>query len=516
MPLAPADVCLRPAQSPHARRMEGILGRPREQSPPGLPDPRLDTRWPSQRGAKPCKGMPVNTEPTQPMTDTRSEGAATDFGVFWVYPDERLDWVGERGSLLGRGADADMRLTGDHVSRRHATLSRSTNGLLLQDEGSLNPPRVNGSRFGQCHVRDNDVIRIGDWVGVVVRAHREKVTQGSLFLEPVPGAWVGPRSMPVWDALRRVANTSLPVVLQGETGTGKEVLAQALHLLSGRRGALVPVNCSALPEALAESLLFGHVRGAFTGAVRDSEGVFASAHLGTLFLDELIELPQLQQPKVLRALEDGRIIPVGTTQERNVDVRVVAAAQRPLSEVVEAGQFRADLQARVSGLTINLLPLRERREEIFRLFRTALGDLAVDRYSAGFVERLCTHAFRLNVRELATAARRCGALFRAEQRLGTRHAEELLGASDSKPELSGSSETPAPSQLLHGQDELGKRRAAWFQRHAAQLDALRAELQVQRGNLSAACRTLGISRQQAQRLLQAAEQLQAAPAKRAQ
>src|SRR5262249_27731601 len=167
--------------------------------------------------------------------------------------------------------------------------------------------------------------------------------------------------------------TPLSVLLFGETGTGKEVLAGAIHRTSARTGAFVAANCGALPAALVESQLFGHVRGAFTGAVRDGPGFVRAADRGTLFLDEIGDLAPPAQAALLRVLEEYEVVPVGTTRAVHVDVRVIAATHRPLDQMAERGEFRQDLYARLAGFVQRIPPLRERREDLGLLVGGVLG-----------------------------------------------------------------------------------------------------------------------------------------------
>ncbi len=215
----------------------------------------------------------------------------------------------------------------------------------------------------------------------------------------------------------RVAKSDATVLLTGESGTGKEVLAQFLHRQSGReRGPLVAVNCAAIPAALLPSELFGHEKGAFTGATARRAGRFREAHGGTLLLDEIGELPAELQPVLLRVLESRRITPVGGDRAVDVDVRVVAATNRDLEAEVEAGRFRRDLYYRLNVIALALPPLRERPEEILSLARLLLARSgAVDkRLSPAAVKLLRAHSWPGNVRELANAMERARLLSRAE------------------------------------------------------------------------------------------------------
>jgi transcriptional regulator with PAS, ATPase and Fis domain len=169
----------------------------------------------------------------------------------------------------------------------------------------------------------------------------------------------------VLELVKKVANTQATVLITGASGTGKELIALALHALSERRDKLfLPVNCGALPETLLESLLFGHMKGSFTGAFANQEGLFEKARSGTIFLDEIGEIPQHLQVKLLRALEAKEILPIGMTTPRHIDVRVVAATNRDLTQEVAAGRFREDLFYRLNVMEIHIPPLSERPEDV--------------------------------------------------------------------------------------------------------------------------------------------------------
>lgn len=218
--------------------------------------------------------------------------------------------------------------------------------------------------------------------------------------------------------LARAGELRTAVLLLGRTGTGKELAARIIHATSNRAaGPFVPVNCSAIPEALFESELFGHRKGAFTGAVQDSRGLAEEANGGVLFLDELGELPLAQQPKLLRLLEESEIRRVGDRVERKLDVRVVAATNQPLDELVKAGRFRADLYYRIASLVVSLPSLAERRQDIGVIAESLLVDCAraagvrAKGFTAQALERLAEHSWPGNVRELRNAIEQ--ALFRA-------------------------------------------------------------------------------------------------------
>ena len=216
--------------------------------------------------------------------------------------------------------------------------------------------------------------------------------------------------------VEKVAAARTTVLITGESGTGKELVAHALHRKSGRTGPFVPVNCGAIPEGLIESELFGHVKGAFTGAASTKVGLFQAATGGTLFLDEIAELPVSLQPKLLRALQERRVRPIGATEDEDVDARVVAATNRDLPAEVLAGRFREDLYYRLNVIQVRVPPLRERREDVLllaeyflRRFAAELGrpDLTLSREAR---KRLDGYDFGGNVRELQNLMERAAAL----------------------------------------------------------------------------------------------------------
>jgi two-component system, NtrC family, response regulator PilR len=239
--------------------------------------------------------------------------------------------------------------------------------------------------------------------------HRQNVTlrdeiKGRYKLERLIGK--SPAMQRVFEMIRKIAPTRTSILLIGESGTGKELAARALHELSGRADAFVAVNCGAIPETLIESELFGHVRGAFTGANNEKLGLFEAAHGGTIFLDEIGELPVPMQVKLLRVLQERKVKRVGGIQEKEVDVRVVAATNRDLETEVEKGTFRQDLFYRLNVIQLRLPPLRERREDV-----PLLADHFVRKFSAEHgrtitgidpeaMSALMSHSFPGNVREL--------------------------------------------------------------------------------------------------------------------
>jgi transcriptional regulator with GAF, ATPase, and Fis domain len=222
----------------------------------------------------------------------------------------------------------------------------------------------------------------------------------------------------VYSQLRRLAASQLAVLIVGETGTGKDLAAATLHAWSQRSGKpLLTLNCTALPESLAESELFGHVRGAFSGAVGDRAGLFESAEGGTVFLDEIGDLPLTLQPKLLRVLENKSVTRIGSVQERPVDVRIVAATHRELAAEVRKNRFREDLFYRLGAAMVRVPPLRERPGELSLLAREFLcqarADLGREMFpiTDGAMQRLAAHRWRGNVRELKNVMAYVATLF---------------------------------------------------------------------------------------------------------
>jgi DNA-binding NtrC family response regulator len=206
----------------------------------------------------------------------------------------------------------------------------------------------------------------------------------------------------VYELIDRASGLSIPILIQGETGTGKELVARAIHHFSPRRERpFLAINCAAMPEAILDSELFGHIKGAFTGAERDRQGLFEASHTGTLFLDEIAEMSHAMQAKLLRVIERGEVRPVGGTHPVRVDVRIITATNQNLKDLVDQGKFRQDLFYRLNIMPINLPALRERKEDIPLLVSHFLGRVAPEvSLDTDAVERLKSHSWPGNVREL--------------------------------------------------------------------------------------------------------------------
>src|SRR6478736_3809973 len=283
--------------------------------------------------------LPVPTADAQ-----RVAGGAWSFElIFPVGEARRYCLSSSRRVSIGRDVTADVVIASHQVSRHHADIARVRDELWIHDSGSLNGTHVNAERVARHPLQAGDVVRIGDRLGVIVR-DESKARVSVELAEIAQGLWAGPVLRAALAYAQQVAQTDLPIVLQGATGTGKERVARAIHEWSGRAGPFVAINCAAIPEHLAEAELFGYKKGAFTGAVDAAIGHLRAAHGGTLLLDEVSDLA----------------LPL--------HVRLVVASQRPLALEVEAGRFRADLHARLNGMTVSLPALSQRRREIPSLF----------------------------------------------------------------------------------------------------------------------------------------------------
>lgn len=315
----------------------------------------------------------------------------------------------EGTTFVGRRLPADregITLAGDSsVSEEHARLDVTEGDaqVSLRDLGSKNGSWVGASKLLRngpaVVVRDGDVVRLGSTF-LLLRYEPSKSADASI--PTLIGTSLAMRELRA--KLQRLAAESAPVLLQGETGTGKELAASALHSLSRRPGAFVARNCGAFSESLLESELFGHVAHAFNDA-KPREGAFRSADRGTLFLDEIGELPLSQQAHLLRAVEEGKITPVGADKPLPCQVRIVAATNRDLESAVSAGRFRQDLCARLSHLVVKLPPLRERREDLLLLLEHFFPDVARV-LNADLLHALFLSDWRNNVRAVRSVADR--------------------------------------------------------------------------------------------------------------
>jgi DNA-binding NtrC family response regulator len=411
--------------------------------------------------------------------------APTGLSLSWVFPRPTapaLDLSCGEEWIVGRDETCSVRLPDPDVSRRHLRLHRQGHDTLLTDLGSRNGTRVNGCPTQTKRLALGDVVRVGGCVALVT-------DHPGLATEIAPGLIAGPMLRAELDGVMRAAESDLPVILEGETGTGKEVVARAIHTWSKRTGPFAAVNCAALSEALAEGELFGYRRGAFTGAERASPGLFRAAQGGTLLLDEVADLPLAIQAKLLRVLEQREVQPLGEVKPVAVDARIVVATQEPLREVVARRQFRPDLLARLDGITVRLPPLRQRAGDVPALFArvfAAESAGAAPALEADFVELLCLHDWPFNVREVVLLARRLRVLCSGQTSLRARD----LPAGMVPEALAVAAPATSGDGVAHDDTSPDL------------LPALISALRTSRGNVAQAAAVLGISRQRAYRLMQ--------------
>ncbi|HSN99507.1 MAG TPA: sigma 54-interacting transcriptional regulator [Candidatus Nanopelagicales bacterium] len=438
--------------------------------------------------------------------------------------DQGLSFVFAQDEVrIGTSPDADVPLRDAAVSREHLAVRLGPHGFSLADLGSTNGTFAGDLRIERVAITDDTLIRLGNTVlrlEPLAETVEQELSPRARFGRMM-GASAAMREM--FALLERVAASDLTVLVEGETGTGKELAAEGLHEASGRPGALIPVNCGAIPRELLESEMFGHEKGAFTGAVRERPGAFVAADRGTLFLDEVGELPLDMQAKILRALERREVKAVGSDRVRTVDVRIVAATNRSLAREVQAGRFRQDLYYRLAVVIVRVPPLRTRLEDIRLLVdhiqdevarrRAAAGQPPIQRLDETAMAMLMRHDFPGNVRELrniverwavlgATAAPGDAAVERREVEVrpkdaaagaGTAASGAGAGAGAGAVETRGGLEEALLKLPYHeAKDE-------WIERfERAYVEAILAE---SGGNVSKAAREAGVDRRHLQRLM---------------
>ena len=389
-----------------------------------------------------------------------------------------------------------LNLNDGWVSSTHAHLRKALGRWVIEDAGSRNGTLVNGSPVQNAALVDGDVIEVGRTF-LLFRAAVAASKNEPEDIE-VSGSPDGPELATLCASLdgdlsdlKQVAGAGVSVLIQGETGTGKEVVARALHALSGRAGAFVAVNCGALPDALVESELFGYRKGAFSEAREDRPGLIRSAHRGTLFLDEIGDLPLSSQPALLRVLQEREVLPVGATQPVGVDLRVCAASHLFLEKLVQEGRLREDLFGRLAGFSLRLPPLRQRIEDMGLLVRALIRRFARRPETVSFRREAGRALFRYswprNIRELEKSLEAAVALA-GDEPVDLSHLPKLL-RSTARP-----SEEPAPSAA----DGRTGRESATDADRRAELTRLLTEHE---GNISAVARSLGKERVQVRRWL---------------
>jgi DNA-binding NtrC family response regulator len=314
----------------------------------------------------------------------------------------RVELDGYDNLILGSSDDVELRVPDRAISARHLRIRVLPGGVHLEDLGSRNGLFIGAAKVSSALLTRPDTRFV---VGQTTIALRRAGEVNCRYQALVPGlVGTAPPMRRLVESILRTAPLSAPVLIEGESGTGKDLVARALHKLGKRSGAYVPLNCSSLLEGLADSELFGHCRGAFTGAVTQRIGAFQQANEGTLFLDEVAELSPIVQAKLLRVIEDGEVRPVGATTSSKVSTRLVCATWRSLSAATQQGQFRSDLLHRIGTIVLHVPPLRQRRSDIPALCTALLlrmkGDVGEKELTRAALDQLCAYDWPGNVREL--------------------------------------------------------------------------------------------------------------------
>jgi DNA-binding NtrC family response regulator len=416
-------------------------------------------------------------------------------------PGLRVSLAGLRSIALARSSmrmvsrtqtgSGELLLADPEMSRQHARLVQGPGGWEIHDLGSKNGTLVNGERVNQASLTDGDVIEVGATLLVYREDASDMARDRDLANEldtHVAFRSVVPAVEHCAMDLAKISPSPVPVLIWGETGTGKELAARAVHERSGRPGAFVPVNCGALPRNLIESELFGHKRGAFSGARDEHEGLVRRADRGTLFLDEIAELPDDSQVALLRVLQEGEVRPVGASETVRVDVRIVAATHQNLKARIVEGRFRHDLYGRLAGFEAALVPLRERREDIGTIISALIPRLAGIVEDPGRItlhrtaaRALLGYTYPLNVRELEQALRTAAVLADGRE-IRMEHLPEAIRSHE-----------PASAPVLRAEDRALRERLVEVLREnngnvmAAGRAMNRAPIQIRRW-----CRRLGV------------------------
>lgn len=388
---------------------------------------------------------------------------------------------------VGSSEHCDLRLSDPTVSRRHLTASPSDSGVRIVDQGSRNGTWVGDVRVEVLELAPGGRLRVGETVLMLEQSvGAPAASDPSSLVEPMRsfGRFLGSSEalQPLYQGLKRVADSDATVLLEGESGAGKELLAEAIHERGKRcHGPFVVVDCGSLPATLIESELLGHERGAFTGADGAHMGAFERAHGGTIFLDEIGELPLAMQTRLLRVLDRGQVQRVGGSSMIEVDVRVVAATHRNVEREVEQGRFRLDLFHRLAVVLLRVPPLRARKDDIVRLahhFAHTFG--AGDAITPEERERLLRHSWPGNVRELRN------------------HVERLVLLGEAADFVHSDSATSPSNDLARSGKPYRQARAMALE----EFSRAYTEDMLQRhgGNVSEAARAAGIARRYFQRL----------------
>ena len=399
---------------------------------------------------------------------------------------------------IGKAEDNDLVLPDDTVSRRHCELVREGDAVRVRDLGSTNGTRVDGTRVEAALLSPGAVLKVGE-IEIALRPGPQKtevLPSDATSFGPALGKSLAMRT--IFGVLERIAPTEGTVLLEGETGTGKDVLARAIALHSPRKsGPFVVVDCGAVSYSLIESELFGHERGAFTGAVASRQGAFELADGGTVFLDEIGELPLDVQPKLLRVLETREFRRVGGNKPIKTDVRVVAATKRDLLREVHAGKFREDLYFRLAVVPVKVPPLRQRREDIPMLADAILDAACAGgeriRLSDATTQGLLAHDWPGNVRELRNVLERAVYMARATGATELDGVALGAGGGESNAAFSFEPEKSYRETRARFESEFERRYVKWLlTRHAGNVSAAAREAKMDRKHLHELAKKHGV------------------------
>jgi DNA-binding NtrC family response regulator len=383
-------------------------------------------------------------------------------------------------SAVREGGELRIGIPDGHVSSAHLRLHAGDGRWTAEDAGSKNGTFLDGRRMTREELADGALIELGHtfllFRAALAARHRADIVDARPLLATPGLATLSPAFAEEVERLAAVAASRVPILLRGESGAGKEVLAAAIHRLSRRQGPLQAVNCGAIPRDLVESELFGHRKGAFSGAIEDHPGLVRGSDRGTLLLDEIGDLPLAAQAALLRVLEEEEVLAVGASRPVKVDLRVVSATNRDLETMVAQQRFRADLLARLAGYVCNLPPLRERREDFSLIVAALLAKMGSPSTSltAAAGRALLQYRWPLNVRELEKCLASAVALARG-QPIDLPHLPPAVRAA------------PPPAAAPSVDDR--------------QRDELIAQLRAHGGNVTAVARSMGKARTQVQRWL---------------
>jgi transcriptional regulator with GAF, ATPase, and Fis domain len=318
---------------------------------------------------------------------------------------------------IGKDPSCGMFIENNMIEKKHCLIEVKNNAVFIKDLRSTLGTYINGTRIIEAELQDGDIITVGS---TELMLHNKLKVKKEFSLSSESEHWNKQLSQ-----LSTVAQTQFPVLLLGPSGTGKDVIAQRLHQQSQRaQHIFLSVNCSALSETLIESELFGHTKGSFTGAVADRKGAFETARGGTLFLDEIGDLPYTLQSKLLRALENSEIRPVGCDRNIKTNVRIIAATHQNLYQKIREGSFRSDLFYRLNVVSVEVPPLKERMEDFETLLYIFAKEMRV-RFSHNAILKLKSYDWPGNIRELKNVVSRASALFPKKQ-IDESHIQHLL------------------------------------------------------------------------------------------